>query len=591
MLRTGLMIVSIFLLYACSAVCGTAGADPDHVLAGLQVRESRTSVCVAQHANLTVSFCEQEDVSELESLVAVSTSPRVRRILTAELEKLKTFVELLEGSEQTVAAHEVLAASEEVSETGGQHVANHQQTDLPASGEREVTLRSEGSPDPGISRGAKKHSDVADRFVGFLPGWTEVESPRIKVTLMPYGVAECNYYQGQIESCNLEGCHSGRVYPECHKEKKFPKHPIDSESLLPLPPLPPPTVDETKHACGKGFQGQDGDAALLYKRLRKLQRPRDCKRARLMVYYHHVSGLASEVHKLALALSMALMTNRTLVVAESSGWGYADPLVCGNRTVTCHMQELNTWCKEEDAGEESPEVLLGRCCYMNDSLVTYPHRVMRVNQTTIEQHKLTLYYKTVPRRFAWRGLFWWRAQLVSFLFRPKPHMRPSPGPRFRISMHVRHDNTAEADPIPTSSYTSQASVAAAMLRSLDVSLGMERQDNESLREISLFLATDTPETETEVIRYIAAHNAKSAVKIRVFREEGRMRRRGTHSRAHGHEEIVDIFHVISRLVDSDVFIGKFSSGVSRLIAELGCVSGHFKIMPVSVDRRWGTTTP
>lgn len=35
-------------------------------------------------------------------------------------------------------------------------------------------------------------------------------------------------------------------------------------------------------------------------------------------------GAAPQVHKLAFALSLALMTNRTLVVAESAGWVYAD---------------------------------------------------------------------------------------------------------------------------------------------------------------------------------------------------------------------------------------------------------------------------
>ena len=29
----------------------------------------------------------------------------------------------------------------------------------------------------------------------------------------------------------------------------------------------------------------------------------------------------------------------------------------------------------------------------------------------------------------------------------------------------------------------------------------------------------------------------------------------------------------------------------RLIAELGCASGRFLHMPVSVDRKWGVTTP
>ena len=112
-------------------------------------------------------------------------------------------------------------------------------------------------------------------------------------------------------------------------------------------------------------------------------------------------------------------------------------------------------------------MLTGRCCFTNDSLVSHAHRVMRVNQTTIEQvcvmskvtypcgkrglynlhvwqEKLSLYYKTMPEAFARRGLFWWRAQLVSFLFTPRPHMRGGPAPRFHLSTHIRHDNIAEA---------------------------------------------------------------------------------------------------------------------------------------------------
>ena len=87
------------------------------------------------------------------------------------------------------------------------------------------------------------------------------------------------------------------------------------------------------------------------------------------------------------------------------------------------MAELNSVCKESHAGREAPEIVMGRCCWLDDTLVTHPHRVMRVNQTTIEQEKLSLYYKTMPARYAKRGLFWWRAQLVSFLFKLKPHMR------------------------------------------------------------------------------------------------------------------------------------------------------------------------
>ena len=47
-------------------------------------------------------------------------------------------------------------------------------------------------------------------FIGNPSQWVEVWSPKVKVTLLPYGVAECSHVQGQLEQCNLEGCHSGR---------------------------------------------------------------------------------------------------------------------------------------------------------------------------------------------------------------------------------------------------------------------------------------------------------------------------------------------------------------------------------------------
>jgi hypothetical protein len=45
-------------------------------------------------------------------------------------------------------------------------------------------------------------------------------------------------------------------YPACHKEKPYPKHPIDSDSLLPLPPAAPPAIiaDQQRHACGAAFE-------------------------------------------------------------------------------------------------------------------------------------------------------------------------------------------------------------------------------------------------------------------------------------------------------------------------------------------------
>mmetsp|Transcript_31867 Transcript_31867/g.49819 ORF Transcript_31867/g.49819 Transcript_31867/m.49819 type:complete len:215 (+) Transcript_31867:99-743(+) len=212
------------------------------------------------------------------------------------------------------------------------------------------------------------------------------------------------------------------------------------------------------------------------------------------------------------------------------------------------------------------QILEGRCCYMNDTLLTHPHRVMRVNQTTIEQHKLSLYYKTVPAHFAPRGLFWWRAQLTNYIFKPLPHRRPGPSPRLGISMHVRHDNIAEADPIPTQSYVDQAKVAAEVLH--------RASDWPPNSSVSLYLATDTPETEAEVLKAIKAHNKRSSCLMtcrRALHLCPKSMAQPLNSRTHSHQETVEIFQAIGRLWDSDIFIGKFSSGVSRLIAELGCV--------------------
>jgi hypothetical protein len=141
------------------------------------------------------------------------------------------------------------------------------------------------------------------------------------------------------------------------------------------------------------------------------------------------------------------------------------------------------------------------------------------------------------------------------------------------------------------------------------------------RKITIQLTCDTPETEAQVcsrmltyahvcsrmLTYadvcsrvmeaqvqgdIAVHNRTTSLPaITVHPEGARQCRKGTHSRVHTHSETLDIFQAIQRLSDADIFVGKFSSGVSRLIAELGCARGRFLHKPVSVDRQWGTTCP
>jgi len=140
-----------------------------------------------------------------------------------------------------------------------------------ASTGREASGRRKTPAKRKVEEKVKGQQEAADRFVGAPSQWVEVWSPRVKVTLLPYGVAECSHVRGQLEQCNLEGCHSGREYPACHKEKPYPKHPIDSDSLLPLPPAAPPAIiaDQQRHACGAAFEDDARDVRLLLRALKK----------------------------------------------------------------------------------------------------------------------------------------------------------------------------------------------------------------------------------------------------------------------------------------------------------------------------------
>ena len=190
------------------------------------------------------------DVAELQALLAQASRPRVRAALSGTL------------SVWLAAAPGPPAGAGAGSCAGGACAGDDGDDPLPHLEEVEdwdtdvkltpppaaAAARSRPEDAPGgrrkqaaRERAARKggKETTAARFVGAPSEWVEVWSPKVKVTLLPYGVAECSHVRGQLEQCNLEGCHSGREYPRCHKEKPFPKHPIDSDSLLPLPPAPP----------------------------------------------------------------------------------------------------------------------------------------------------------------------------------------------------------------------------------------------------------------------------------------------------------------------------------------------------------------
>jgi hypothetical protein len=62
--------------------------------------------------------------------------------------------------------------------------------------------------------------------------------------------------------------------------------------------------------------------------LSRIQHPDDCSNARILLYSPHECGLGAELHWINVALTVALVTNRTLVFREDMPWIYAQSPVC-----------------------------------------------------------------------------------------------------------------------------------------------------------------------------------------------------------------------------------------------------------------------
>jgi len=186
------------------------------------------------------------DIAELKMLLARAQRRRVRLLLENEITALASV------SPSTDSAHKNSSEEAEEAEDPLPHLEELDDWDEdvklpPPRAQKEA--RGQGDKKGKLDRSSKKHKQkkksatgepagrasmqrrtathkgmdkdtdgVADededaavaKFIGNPSQWVEVWSPKVKVTLLPYGVAECSHVQGQLEQCNLEGCHSGR---------------------------------------------------------------------------------------------------------------------------------------------------------------------------------------------------------------------------------------------------------------------------------------------------------------------------------------------------------------------------------------------
>jgi hypothetical protein len=171
--------------------------------------------------------------------------------------------------------------------------------------------------------------------------------------------------------------------------------------------------------CDGSYGADDAATArhCLFRHLYELQvEPTDCDSRRLLVHEFWNGGFGAEVHALTVSLTLALLTNRTLVTRGR--WLYCDQ---GSVDETCLLPRLAPACDEAVLAQrlgETAEVLFAGT--VNDDGVLQGHEHLEdVGVLTISTRctEPDPYYhrNAVPPPYAALGLFWLRSQLADFL--------------------------------------------------------------------------------------------------------------------------------------------------------------------------------
>lgn len=158
----------------------------------------------------------------------------------------------------------------------------------------------------------------------------------------------------------------------------------------------------------------------------------------MLLYTPHECGLGAELHWLTVALQIALVTRRQLVIREDVPWIYAEAPFCapGEGTFSCYFRPLSACAVRSDADLAA---LLGdsvaslRKVPIITSADLAAHADVRVVQwtTNLQQQLDFKFTRTVPPEWHERllpfssaisDLFWWRSQLVGYIWRFTPRV-------------------------------------------------------------------------------------------------------------------------------------------------------------------------
>lgn len=324
--------------------------------------------------------------------------------------------------------------------------------------------------------------------------------------------------------------------------------------------------------------------------LHALQHPRDCKAARLLLYPQNQDcGIGAELHWMQMALTAAYDSNRTLVVREDQGWTFADPAHCGEKSFSCYFEPLSGCDVHNEA--ELNELLHDYedwPPYVTSSNFSDPalahHRVLHWRNNG--DFKFSRHFPERARGRAYqRNLFWWRAMLMRYQFRVRPHIqrladdakrRIGASPR-QISVHIRGGDKLYGNRYNRVETTVETSFD-------ELFLNLER-----LATVCEFDRIFVSSREPQIVKMMKERQASEpASRVQFIWDNEELRYgNGFHTldllkkRLNTTDEAINAIKDALILLDSDLFVGMLDSNFSRLVAELGAALRRFKVNPMA----------
>jgi len=316
---------------------------------------------------------------------------------------------------------------------------------------------------------------------------------------------------------------------------------------------------------------------------------------RLLIFSHPPdTGLGAELHWLQVALVLASLTNRTLVVRER-GWTWTaeqgEGNHCASRTWSCVFEPLSS-CEAVDDDDDDDTGSFARLVAPQRPSTLPTVEATGYDAEPASSARVVLFRLSsglarsappwlTPPPGATR-LGWWRTQSAAFLFRPRPHLhglpaRAAPSTPPLATVHLRGGDKVHGNEYQVVESTGTGTWARARAILDAVARTGCLQDELLSSSSRVFVSTRVP-----------AEAAAAAADGAVL-DAGQLRYgNGFHSAdvVRGDlDPLVELLHAVRDvmlLVDSPIFLGPMESNLARLVAEVGQAHGRFSHLPLGI---------